>query len=147
MYYARGGSFERIESVTPKIKSSRGIKRLNPWGPFNTSYSFNGGEAQLQITETKPVFYLRIPDLSPRDVKLIILDRKDKSRDVEYSSVGVLGGTRTGPKEDKILGVEATRVAGDVLRVTPAKDLPPGEYAFDLGTAPTHDFGIAGKKK
>lgn len=145
VYYQHQGRWIRLEEVRPEMKTKGGSlirANLDPFHKMSHVYVFPGAAAPLEITESRPTFHLRRPDFSPRDVMIVSLDRKKRSREVEYGSVGLIGGVRSGLKKDKLREVTASRVAGDVIKVTPVRDLAPGQYALGLGAVPVYDFGI-----
>jgi hypothetical protein len=146
VYYKLDEKFVFLEkaNINEKTKGGMGMA-LNPFGSsLKKHLIFEGPEAPIQITESKPVFYVFGLNISPRTVKIYILEQKKKTREVIAYSENVMGD-ESGPKSDKLVKVVATRSPDGFITITPADDLSSGEYALDiLGNNPEYDFGVKG---
>jgi hypothetical protein len=151
VYYSLDGKFIFLEKARIDTKTKGGIgMALNPLGSkHKKNLIFDGAEAPIQVAESKPVFYICGLNVSPRDIKIYILDQKKKTRETIAYSENVMGD-ESGPKSDKVVKVVATRLPGGIMSVTPSSDLSSGEYALDIvGNSPEYDFGVksgGGKK-
>ena len=124
---------------------------INPIASSKQSLELKGAHAQIQAHSGQPVLYVDIDegpsDISPSDRFRIV--RAEVKSDVRV--VGNLKVTFTGKtsQEGNFIPVTVEKVGkGEWLKVTPAKDLAPGEYALVEMLGPQEmnlyvwDFGV-----
>jgi hypothetical protein len=133
--------------TTGKTKSmfSYGIAKVNGlWVYRNPS-------ATLQLSDNKPTFVVvPVPqqEVSIQDFALVKMEQKKDHRESEYCKAGAWSGAKLENKSGVKLNV--TRTPEGNITVTPADDLPVGEYL--LVTTPGYgamgyDFGVISKSK
>jgi hypothetical protein len=118
-----------------------------------------GTHADLQIPDSKPVFYFYFDQsgsslssaskaaTTPTDFALVEMEiRKDKKvRRLEIGKVNI-GGSKQGLSEKTVRAIQSEKVADGIYKATPQDGLKDGEYAFvyKSGTSggKVFDFGI-----
>jgi len=124
-----------------------------------------GPRAAVRATEARPVFYMYFPAISslggfggtdmitsPMQFSLVAFDSKKDYRETLIAKAGI-GGENVGVDEKKAVLFTSDRIGSGIYRITPDRDLTPGEYAFiattknNLTTATgnsvvLYDFGV-----
>jgi hypothetical protein len=91
----------------------------------------SGPTSRNKVKETRPVFYLYVPENSgPQDYVLVKLDKKDDRREFEVGKIGGWGGGKSGTKDSKRQGFEFQRLAARTYKLEINDDLKPGEYGL-----------------
>lgn len=116
---------------------------MSPFGRITSRDIYKGAHASAQLSDAKPVFYLRNIGKFGRDAQIIKLESKNDHREVLTQSVGALRSKSVGVEDKNILEVKVARLAPDVLSATPAEPLRPGEYLFQPEEGAAFDFGVA----
>ena len=117
-------------------------------------WTFRGAEAPVQITEGKPVFYVKqspymanVAGRSERDIVIVRFDKKKGHRELQMTSGASVFTFKSGFSKEKTPDITVTRVSESVISVTPNQDLLPGEYLLTYGLGfGGYDFGITGRK-
>ncbi len=111
---------------------------INPLASMKQSIELPGVRARVQSHETRPIIYVdvdtdddsstgsRPPDAAHR-FRLVRLQRKKDSRVVGNLKIALTGKVS---QQESFIETVAEPFSGDWVRVTPAKDLEPGEYAL-----------------
>jgi hypothetical protein len=115
--------------------------------------TFDGAEAPVLISETKPIFIFQQPkELSTypghtvRDIKIVRLKARKNHRELQITTGASMFTFKAGTDENQMIPVDVTEVEGG-FRIVPRADLPDGEYMVVLGNNPTgYDFGVRYKK-
>jgi hypothetical protein len=103
---------------------------------------YQGARARVQISNPRPVFYVRGVG-SPRDAMIVQLTQKKDSRTIQASSSASTVENKGGFKREEIRKVTVTAFSDDSFSVSPIDELKPGEYLLVFGYAGTgFDFGI-----
>jgi hypothetical protein len=119
-------------------------------------WTFRGAEAPVQITERRPVFYVKqnpaladIPGRSMRDLIIVRFDKKKDHRELQTTSGGNMLTFKAGFSKDRMPDITTTRISESTFSVTPTQDLQPGEYFVTFGAMGSSgfDFGVAPEKK
>jgi hypothetical protein len=129
---------------------------INPLASMKQSIELPGTRARVQSHETRPVIYVEVdpdddssagsrpPDTAHR-FRLVRLQRKKDSRVVGNLKFAMTGKVS---QQESFVETVAEPFSGDWVRVSPAKDLQPGEYALAemLGEKQVNlyvwDFGV-----
>jgi hypothetical protein len=111
-------------------------------------YLYNGAEAPVKISETRPTFYLRYYRgyTSARNFSIVRMDQKKDHRELQTTHA-TFSGTSVGYNEKDIVAVDFTIVSDGLYAITPKADLVKGEYVFTIAGTLLWDFGITGDKK
>ena len=131
------------------------MKTSNLWG-YAFSYGLSSlkmktvipnANARVQAVSRRPTFYFYFNQssplasmtdfstaftaaaTSPNEFSLVRFDQKKDHRETAVMSVN-LGGVKSGVSDKARIAFSYDDVAPGVFRVTPAADLPPGEYGF-----------------
>jgi hypothetical protein len=111
---------------------------INPLASMKQSIELAGTRARVQSHEPRPVIYAEVdtdfdsssgsapPDAAHR-FRLLRLQRKKDSRVVGNLKIALTGKVS---QQESFIETVAEPFSGDWVRVTPAKDLAPGEYAL-----------------
>ncbi len=111
---------------------------INPLASMKQSIELAGARARVQSHETRPVIYVDVdtdfdsstgstpPDAAHR-FRLLRLQRKKDSRVVGNLKIALTGKVS---QQESFIETVAEPFSGDWVRVSPAKDLEPGEYAL-----------------
>jgi hypothetical protein len=125
---------------------------INPIGSSKHSFELKGAHAKIQSHMPLPVIYVDIDEGALNDVPLtgrFRIVRADVKKDVRV--IGNLKVTFTGKtsQEGNFIPANVQKVGtGEWVKVTPAQDLPPGEYAVVEMLGPEEmnlyvwDFGV-----
>ncbi len=130
-----------------KIKGMDTYIETDGYTALNMEYEYLGVSAPLQLTDRKPVFFVRGVG-NPQYAQLVQLTKKKENRAVKTSSTEVSIGNRGGFKQSEIRPVTITALSDGSYSIVPVNDLKPGEYLLALGSAVIgYDFGIVSEKK
>lgn len=169
VWLLQGGKMIKIESEAAAETSSGGY--IGPFGIGKRAQTARiaKANAQLQLTERKPVFYFYIGRVAavgeqlgagefmaaqgPNEIALaqftVRKDDKHDERLLEVSSHGAYGSS-SGIDRKAIREFDAEKVAEGIYKVVPKADLADGEYAFlpiqSRGYGRFYGFGVTGKK-
>ena len=114
---------------------------------LSLNYAYLGISAPLQLSEPRPVFYVRGVG-SAQEVQLVRLSPGKENRTVRTSSTEVSVGNKGGFKRSEIRQVATVVFSDGSFSVTPEQDLKSGEYLVALGSAMKgFDFGITAGRR
>ncbi len=143
-----------LERSTPKEHKSGGMWASSMTYGIAKGHSkavLDGAKASVETPDSKPVFYIYVPEGSaagfggsiynPKDFAMVKLDVSKDTRSVNTASYSMWGSS-SGTDEKARQGFSSDTVKAGIYRLTPVIDLPPGEYAFQQGGATYYDFGI-----
>lgn len=71
-----------------------------------------------------------------QQIKLYAFDTKKQYRELAVGGMNNWGGTKEKDSQDSSIELEFKKISPGCYKVTPAVELPPGQYAFSLGDAP-----------
>jgi len=130
-----------------KIKGMGAYMQTEGLTSLGLNYAYLGISAPLQISEPRPVFYIR--GVAPAaEVQLVRLTQGKENRTVHTSSTEVSVGNKGGFKRSEIRQLEAVAFSDGSFSVTPEQGLKPGEYLIALGSAMKgFDFAITAGKR
>lgn len=112
---------------------------------LDMTFTFSGAKAELQLTERRPVFYVRGVG-QPREALIVKLQTGRSMRTARASHSAAASGNKAGFRPHDIRRVTASRVSERLFSVIPSEELKPGEYFLTFGTTVTvFDFGITRK--
>lgn len=124
---------------------------INPAAGANQSFELKGPHAKIQAHSGQPVLYVEI-DQGPTDIqagdrfRIVRADAKKDVRVVGNLKVSLTGKTT---QQGNFIAVNAEKLGkGEWLKITPAKELAPGEYALVEMLGPQEmnlyvwDFGV-----
>ena len=112
---------------------------INPLASMKQSIELAGTRARVQSHETRPVIYVNLdsdsdpttgvkpPDAAHR-FRLVRLQRKKDSRVIGNLKIATMTGKVS--QQETFIETVAEPFSGDWVKVTPARDLQPGEYAL-----------------
>jgi hypothetical protein len=151
VYYLQGpGKWVKLDPAfvdESKIRGMGAYMQTEGLTGLNLNYVYLGISAPLQLSEPRPVFYVRGVG-SVQEVQLVRLSQGKENRTVRTSSTEVSVGNKGGFKRSEIRQVAAVVFSDGSFSATPEQDLKSGEYLLALGSAMKgFDFGsTAGKK-
>jgi hypothetical protein len=102
-----------------------------------------GRNADLQVTNTRPVFYFYLDNTSgglntasgipsdPNEFMLVHFNIRSDNREVTISKQNAFGG-KGGLSDEYVVPFEAESLGNGVFKITPSRDLKKGEYGFYL---------------
>ena len=109
--------------------------------------NFDGLKADVRTTERRPSFVMRSYK-SPKGRLWFVaaeVDTKNNVRSVKMGNSRLFGAKNIGaPDSSNQIEVDIVSEGPDTWRITPKKDLPPGEYGLWMNTNEMFDFGIDG---
>lgn len=112
-------------------------------GKVKTKANLPGRSADLQIKETKPVFYFYLDIASgglntasgipsdPKEFTLIRFNQRSDNREVTISKANVFGA-KGGLSDEYVVQFNAEDLGNGIFKVTPTSELKKGEYGFYL---------------
>jgi hypothetical protein len=157
LFEAYNGKQEAAEIVQNGSEVNQSKKKnvlrsaINPAAGANQSFQLKGAHAQIQAHSGQPVLYVDIdegtPDIQANDrFRIIRTQPKNDVRVVGNLKVSLTGKTS---EESTVIPTTVEKVGkGQWLKVTPAKELVPGEYALVEMLGPQEmnlyvwDFGV-----
>ena len=129
LYYTSGSGWVRLRSflVWPAAYSG-----YLGWGaPFRRGHEFNvpleRRQADLQIREARPAFYLRQP--ASESWQIVRVTFQDNRRSIRFVNSGEFAARDQFPVNE-VRKVQITRVSGEVFRLQPVAPLESGEFAL-----------------
>jgi hypothetical protein len=138
VYWKNGNAFVLIEGqAISQAKVGGKAGSMFTYGMRNEHWDayLNGPKSKNIINEHQPVFYLYVPDgASASDFVLIILEKKGDRREFQIGSFGGITGGKSGVKRDKEVAFTAEHAGIRTYKVKLDAAIPPGEYAFFMGT-------------
>jgi hypothetical protein len=129
LYYTNGSGWVRLRSFLLWPSPYSGY--LGWSAPFRRGHEFNvplgGSQADLQITEARPAFYLRAP--ASQDWQIVRVTHHDNQRAIRFVTSSEFAGRDQFPAGEA-RKVQITRAFGEVFRLQPVASLESGEYAL-----------------
>ncbi len=130
-------------------------KMLVPGLTPHMVWTFRGAEAPVQISEGKPVFYVKqspymanVAGRSERDIVIVRFDKKKDHRDLQMTSGASVFTFKSGFSKEKTPDITVVRLSESIISITPKQDLNPGEYLLTYGLgAGGYDFVITTLKR
>jgi hypothetical protein len=141
IYYKNGTEWLRLMETLANVKLT---------GVFNVRVFlvYSGASANVQVPEQKPEFYVRGFLVSEQDVQVFQLEKKKDQRQVRARTYR---GMKTEYNKNDLHRVMLTRVSNGVYKITPASELPQGEYVLQLYASAVdsrgYEFGVTSLKK
>ena len=154
-YVKSGDQWVKLE---PTVSSGGGAKHVAkmfvPGLTPQIVWTFRKAEASVQLSQTKPQFYIRrspnlpdIPGQMPRDFVIVRFDKKKDHRELQASSGGNALTFKAGLSQDRLPDVVVEPVSEGLFVLSPKADLAPGEYLITQGMGNSGmDFGISSLK-
>ena len=107
--------------------------------------NFPGEKADIRIQDKHPTLIIRSPN-SPKGHFYLVsaeVDSKDSTRSVKMGNSKFFGVKNVGaPDSDTQMPFDVVAEGTDTWRLTPTKDLKPGEYGLWSSMSEMFDFGI-----
>jgi len=107
--------------------------------------NYPGEKADVRIQDKRPTLLIRSPN-SPKGHFYLVsaeVDSKDGTRSVKMGNSKFLGVKNVGaPDTDNQMPYDVVAEGTDTWRLTPTKDLKPGEYGLWSSIGEMFDFGI-----
>lgn len=138
------GTVYVVEGTAEPVQIHGTELKFNPHAAANIARSFvyvgsqrtmeaPGTAADVSLTETKPVFYVRLnaedPEVARKRLELVYLTVNEKTRTVATFTANVFGGHIK--RHEDVVPVTKTSTTSPVwLEVTPKEALEPGQYAL-----------------
>lgn len=150
MYVDQAGALVKIEHASTSGTSTRGVAKsaFVPGATPSVVWEFSGAQAPIRVSaRPRLVYKVRSNQaVSERDLVLVRMDPKSDHREIRVGKVGAwTGNARAGFDQSKLVAITVTR-NGDTLEITPAGDLPAGEFFLAAGFSPVgYDFGVDSK--
>ena len=151
-YYKSPAGWQKLQPITMTGGGTKHMgKMFVPGLTPQMVWTFRGAEAPIQISEHKPVFYIKeLPALaniagrSERDVVIVRFDKKKDHRELQTTNLGDMFTFEAGLSKDRTPDIPTKTVAEGVFTVTPNQDLAPGEYLLTFGASgySGYDFSI-----
>ena len=154
---------KKLDHVSPKEGKTSGVMASAfTYGIKKAHFTavLDGASATLQTTDTNPTFYLYIPEdnttfggstISVKDFSLVKFDIKGGQRQVNTMSMGFASAS-VGTDAAARQGFSSEAVKSGIYKITLAKPLSIGEYAFQQTVQATNttnqnsgsyfDFGV-----
>lgn len=112
---------------------------------LDMTFVFTGATARLQLTERRPVFYVRGMG-DPREALIVKLRAGKSTRTAKASHKSASTGNKAGFSAGDIRRVTTATVSPGLFTVVPGEALKPGEYFLTFGsTVMVFDFGIGAR--
>lgn len=148
LYEDRDGS-RKMTQLVPNVSAQN-----RTGGMFTSSLTYGigkvkiksnlpGRNAPLQIRDTQPVFYFYLDITSgglntssgvpstPNEFAMIRFNQRSDNREVTIGKANAFGA-KGGLSDEYVVQFNAQDMGNGVFKITPAKPLPKGEYAFYL---------------
>jgi len=112
--------------------------------------SYRGAEAPVQLSDRRPVFYLKTTPnkeammaRASRDTVIVLLNKKGDHRELQIIKSGLFGA-KAGYDKKRMPDVTLHSVNNLMIMITPNEDLAPGEYLLTWESMGSYgyDFGI-----
>jgi len=130
MQYQTASGFTRMELATSSgFKTSGAAKAVFTYGiaKIRGKWLYRGTSASTQVSSRPTLVFVSQIDVSTQAIALIRLDVKKDHREAEYCEASVWSGVKEENKDTIPLTVTRQPNANN-LTITPASDLPAGEY-------------------
>jgi hypothetical protein len=139
------------EGFATGVKTKGMGKAMLTWGlsEMRVAQIYSGAQSSVQLSERKPIFYVRGYAVSERDVQIMRLEKKKDHRQIQIASIAAFN-PKPGYRQRDIYDAAIARIAEDVYKIMPASELEPGEYVLSLSKAGfegVYEFGITSMKK
>ncbi len=150
--YYRGGDGKWIkldQPVTAKSKTKGMGLFIETDGLSDVDMTtvYYGAEASLEISNLRPILYVRSVG-SPKDAVIVQLTRKKDTRVLQTSKSDATVENKGGFKRADIRRVTVTVYSDESYSVTPENELKPGEYLLLFGNSGgAFEFGITAARK
>ena len=141
-YYKAKDGWQKLEILTTAGASAHAFSGV--------TISYRGAEAPVQLTDRRPVFYLKARPyqetqaaMAARNEVIILLEKKKDHRELQNIKSGLFSAKAEVDK--KRLPDVTVRLVNDLtISITPNQDLAPGEYLLtnDSMGHVGYDFGI-----
>jgi hypothetical protein len=151
-YYENAQGWQKLRPIS---MAGGGLKHVGkmfvPGLTPQMVWTFRGAEAPVQLTEHRPIFYIRelpfmadIAGRSERDLVIVRFDKKKDHRELQTTNGGNMFTFKAGLSKDRTPDVTTKTISDGVFLVTPTGDLPPGEYllTFSAMGISGYDFGV-----
>jgi len=144
-YYTEAGGQRQLTKIAPDsyAKTKGGFAFFAGYGEQSKQKAvIEGAHAELQISESRPVFYFYISAaagglgeesaVTPEDYVLSEMQiKKDKNeRRLTIGKVGAYSGAKMGADKKAVRGFDVEKVGEGIYKVTVSQDLKAGEYCF-----------------
>jgi hypothetical protein len=152
VYYKSPTGFVKLEQI---MMAGGGAKHTGkmfvPGLTPQMVYTFRGAHSPIQLSETKPTFYIRqnpymasVPGHSERDIVIVRFDTKKDHRELQVTSGSSAFTLKSGFSKERTPDIATTHISDSDFTVIPTQDLVPGEYLLTFGGsgAMGYDFGI-----
>jgi hypothetical protein len=107
--------------------------------------NFPGEKADVRIQDKRPTLVIKSPN-SPKGHFYLVsaeVDSKDATRSVKMGNSKFFGVKNVGaPDSDNQIPFDVVPEGTDTWRLTPTKDLKPGEYGLWSSMSALYDFGV-----
>jgi len=155
VYYKGPAGWIRLEQAVPTGSKAGGIgsfaamAAIGPFAKVKAKSVYDGPLAPLQITDSKPMFYVRsAPGAASRSSHryfgIVQLEQKKDRRELQVASASGFSASGGYNKKD-LRETVVTDIAPEILGITPNSDLGLGEYLLCVGA--TYDFGVRADAK
>lgn len=143
----------KLESESPRGTKNSGLfTHVITHGitAARTQEVLDGAKAAIELPQARPVFYAYLPEygnafvggLKVSDLVLTRLEVKGDTRLWTFAAHGLIGGSsEIGSDQKDRQGFTSEAIKPGIYKLTPAADLPSGQYAFKY-SAFYFDFGI-----
>jgi hypothetical protein len=153
---AQGPQFSEIGLVR-LVTADRGELELRSVaGNMSTTYAFvtflmhcnyPGLKADVRTKDRRPSLLIRSGKSPSGRLYLASaeIDKDDNVRSIKMANMKMFGAKNLGaPDSDNQISYETVQEGPDTWRITPKKELRPGEYGLWMPTMEIYDFGIDG---
>jgi len=152
VYYKDGSNWVLLPESLPKAEVRGAEKWVMTFGiaSIRGYDTYNGASAKLQITQTRPEFYVRGFPISEKDLVILQLKKVGAQREIETGTF-TSRGKKSGLNHKDIHTLIATQIHDTIYKLVPEQDLNPGEYVLDLFLSEPgsgfYEFGITTAKQ
>lgn len=114
-------------------------------------WTFRGAKALIQLSERNPTFIVKespmmanIAGRSGRDLVIVRFDKRKDHRELQITNGGNMLTFKSGLSKDRTPDITVTTISDGIFKVTPNRELLPGEYLLTFSALGTtgYDFGI-----
>jgi len=138
---------ERAKMADSKAHGMGHFIDTNGMTRLSVTLSYGGAQAKVQISASKPTFFVRGTGAS-QEALIVQLARKKDSRETKINSTEATFDNKMGFKRGEIRRVTTSALSKGSFTVTPDEGLKPGEYLLVLGGDDTvFDFGVRSPEK
>jgi len=141
VYAKTANGWMKLDPVVPFGAGPRHVARMFvPTGFPQIVLTFRDPVAPLELTEAKPIFYVRqatdteeVPGRTPRDLMIVSFDRKKDHRELAISSGGSIFTLKAGLDPKHIVSVAIEKIEPGLFSISPKAGLLAGEYLITYG--------------